>query len=411
MQKEVSLTRQQACRFILAHQRLRPPFSLSGKQGIADYVAQVGCIQYDPISIVGRSPELVLAARVSDFRPRMLYEALYEDRVLIDGFDKMMAIFARSDWPLFRRTREVAFASLGHAPEVVAEVFGQVRAVVEAKGPITWEDTGLDQIVDWAWGPTRLGRAALEAMCVSGELVIHHRDGVRKVYDLAERCVPRELFDAPDPNATRDEYAEFRAARRIGGIGLLWDRAGDGWLGTREISMKERRQAIGRLAARGEVIPVRVEGVPQLLYMRACDDATLADAVAAARGDCAESAEMVALSPLDNLLWDRALVRALFGFDYVWEVYKPAAQRRYGHYVLPVVAGDRFVARFQPAREGAGGGAGAGAGGAVVVENWWWEQDVRPTRALRAASERCVERIAQCIGAPAVRFAKWDQML
>lgn len=292
MPKELSLTRRQACQFVLAHQSLRPPFSLRGKQGIAQFIARVGCIQYDPVSIVGRSPELVLAARVGDFRPRMLYEALYEDRVLIDGFDKMMAIFTRSDWPLFRRTREVAFASLGHSPEVVAEVFSEVRAAVEAKGPITWEDTGLDRIVDWAWGPTKIGRAALEAMCVSGELVIHHREGVRKVYDLAERCMPRDVFEAPDPNATDDEYAEFRVVRRIGGIGLLWDKAGDGWLGTREISTKDRKLAVGRLAARGDVIAVQVDGVPQCLYMRACDDTTLEGVIAEGEAEGGGEAEV-----------------------------------------------------------------------------------------------------------------------
>jgi uncharacterized protein YcaQ len=399
MPTELSLTRQQACRFVLAHQSLMPPFSLRGKQGIAEFFARVGCIQYDPVNIVGRSPELVLAARVGDFRPEMLYEALYEDRLLIDGFDKMMAIFMRRDWPSFRRTRAIAFASLGHSPEVVAEVFDEVRAAVEAKGPITWEDTGLDRIVDWAWGPTKIGRAALEAMCVRGDLVIHHRDGVRKVYDLAERCIPREVFEAPDPNVTDDEYAEFRVARRIGGIGLLWDKAGDGWLGTREISTKDRRLAIARLVARGDLIKVNVDGVPQSLYMRACDETTLQAALeAASEAEAGGAGEMVALSPLDNLLWDRALVRALFGFDYVWELYKPAAQRQYGHYVLPVLAGERFVARFQPARDG--------DSGAIVVENWWWEPDVKPTRALRAAAERCVERIAECGGAPGVRFAK-----
>jgi uncharacterized protein YcaQ len=51
------------------------------------------------------------------------------------------------------------------------------------------------------------------------------------------------------------------------------------------------------------------------------------------------------LGPLDPLLWDRALVKLAFGFDYVWEVYKPEHQRKFGYYTLPILWGERLVAR------------------------------------------------------------------
>ena len=51
------------------------------------------------------------------------------------------------------------------------------------------------------------------------------------------------------------------------------------------------------------------------------------------------------LSPFDPVLWDRDRVRTLFGFDQVLEIFKPAPQRTYGYYCLPVLAGERLVAR------------------------------------------------------------------
>jgi len=71
---------------MLAHQNLLPPRSLHGKQGIVEHVRRVNCVQFDPLDITGRNHELVFAARLRDFTVPLVYEALYEDRKLLDGF-------------------------------------------------------------------------------------------------------------------------------------------------------------------------------------------------------------------------------------------------------------------------------------------------------------------------------------
>lgn len=105
MSRTLKLTRREARRVLLAQQGLLPPRALAGKAGIINYIRRVGCIQFDPLNIIGRSPEIVLQARVGDFRPAMLAELLYQDRALLDGWDKMMAIYRTEDWPYFRRQR------------------------------------------------------------------------------------------------------------------------------------------------------------------------------------------------------------------------------------------------------------------------------------------------------------------
>ena len=102
----MQITRKQARRFLLGHQGLQPPHQYLGKPGILEYIRRVGCIQYDPLNIVGHNPELVLQSRVAGFRPDMLKELLYEDRLLLDGWDKQMSIYCLADWPYLRRWRE-----------------------------------------------------------------------------------------------------------------------------------------------------------------------------------------------------------------------------------------------------------------------------------------------------------------
>lgn len=402
MQK-LSLTRQQARRFILAHQGLWPPYGLAGKSGVLNYVRRVGCIQYDPLDVVGRNPELVLQARVADYRPELLEELLYDERRLLDGWDKNMSIYPVEDWPYFLRRREAYRRNPGRSPEAVRSVLSQVRQAIETRGPLSSIDLEIDRTVDWAWAPTRLARAALESMYWWGELIVHHKVHTRKVYDFSHRHLPAGLLAAPDPNPTEEEFHDWYILRRLGAVGLLWNRAGDAWLGMREIKSKARTAALERLLAQDKVLEVAVEGIDLPFYLRRQDELLLERVLA---GPAPPSPAAI-IAPLDNLIWDRRLVQALFDFEYVWEVYKPVQERRYGYYVLPVLHSDRFVARFEPGRDD--------DRSVLVIKNWWWESDVEPSPELQTALRAGFERFLDYLGAEQIEVdselaqrERWD---
>ncbi|MBM4432181.1 MAG: hypothetical protein FJ026_17805, partial [Chloroflexi bacterium] len=260
------------------------------------------------------------------------------------------------------------------------------------RGPLSSLNLRFGQVVDWWWGPTRQTRVALESLCAGGELVIHHRVHTRKVYDLASRHIPAALYSAADPNESEEQYREWRVQRRIGSVGLLWGRAGDAWLAISGLKTKERVAALARLVEQGRVISVGVEGISAPLYLRSTDRTILEQVLGAE--DPPPEASVIA--PLDNLLWDRRLVEALFGFAYRWEVYKPAAERRHGYYVLPVLYGDRFVARFEPGRDK--------RNSALLIKNWWWEPGVTPSPEMEEALQRCFARFLAYLGAESLRF-------
>lgn len=381
---EITISKQQARRFILAHQGLWPPYSLSGPNGAMEYIRRVGCIQFDPLNIAGFNHDLVLQARIDQYRPKMARDLLYRQRKLVDGWDKCMSIYPMEDWPCYSRYREYIRQRLGERMPPQA-VLDYVRRELEQRGPLSSLDIALDDKVSWSWGPTRQAKVALESMAAWGEVVVQNRVHTRRIYDLASRQIPAEILNAPDPNNADEDYHDWYVKRRIGSVGLLWDRAGDAWLGMTGVKGPKRRAAFSRLAERGEIIPVKVEGLKPRFFMRARDKARLASLT-----DLPPDSSAAFLAPLDNMLWDRRLVEAVFGFAYRWEVYKPAAQRQYGYYVLPVLQGDRFVARFEPVLEK--------KSGSLIIKNWWWEPGVDLVEEMQAGLRDGMMRYMNFLG-------------
>jgi uncharacterized protein YcaQ len=384
---DLSLTREQARRFLLQHQELWPPRSLpGGRRGVEAFLRRVGCIQFDPLDVVGRNPDLVLQARVAGYRPDLLRRMLYHHRDVVDGFDKVASVYGAWDWPAFRRMHRAYRKRLGAPGRPVHAILPKVRAALKHRGPLSSIDLEFGEIVSWDWSTSRLARAALDSMFYWGELVVHHRVHSRKVYDLAQRVLPPDLLSAPDPHRSEREYQEWRVLRRIAGVGLLWAKSPETWLGI-SISAQQRRRVIARLLEAGKLLRAHVEGIKETLYVRP-GDWTRFEATAS-RTD--PSRRAVAMAPLDNLLWDRQLLKDLFDFDYRWEVYVPPERRRYGYYVLPVLYGDRFIARFDPARDK--------ERGVLVIKNWWWEKGVKPSPVIRAALRTCFREFLAYAGA------------
>ena len=187
----------------------------------------------------GKNAELTLQSRVKGFQKTMLAELLYQDRLLVDYTDKELSIWPTRDWPYFSVFRERSRVHGAGFPGL-AELESEALSYIRSNGPVSSDTLPIDGEIFWHssihWSGnweknSKAARSVLEQLYTDGILVIHHKNGSRKFYDLAERYLDPELLSANSP--CEDEYAflRWRVLRRIGAVGLLWDKNSMAFLG------------------------------------------------------------------------------------------------------------------------------------------------------------------------------------
>ncbi len=390
----LTITPDQARQYILLRQGLLGDYRFTGKAGAYGYVRQAGCIQFDPVDVCGRNAELTLQSRVKGITRKTLNDLLYRDRLLVDYADKELSVWPSEDWPYFASYRERSMA-LGKTFSGIPELEEEAIRHIRANGPVSSDSLPLEGTVFWHssmhWSghwhkESPAARSVLEQLYTDGVLLIHHKSGTRKFYDLAEKYLPADLLAAPDPCPDESARLDWRVLRRIGAVGLLWNRRSDAWLGI-SMTAEERDASFARLEKAGRITPVRAEGLRFPLYVLNTD-LPLLESVRSGQADC--KARLEFLAPLDPMLWDRKLIEALFGFQYSWEIYTPASKRKYGYYVLPVLYGDRLVGRIEPKADR--------KANSLTVQNIWFEPGVRQTKTLFGMIDKAVCRLARFNG-------------
>jgi uncharacterized protein len=383
----IRISREVARRFLAHHHFLAPPRSLPAERAsVMTVMARLGSLQFDPIDVAGRNHDLVLLARVAGYRRAWTEALLYEDRALFEVFNKMLSIVPTAELPWYRiawdraRVQHDGGAFDEHAP-LVEELLERIRTT----GPMSSRDIAPREAIDWSWRPTNPVRALLEALGDAGILGIVRREGNRRVYDLIERLFPAAVLDArPTP---REQFrhkllSRFRAHGLLGGNGPseLWagtfPRMAIGLEDGVPLQSAGRDALLAELVASGELLPVEVDGIRGRRYLVAVEASLLAraeDEIASATPPGGEPAGVAFLAPLDPLAWDRPFLRACYDFDYLWEVYVPAAKRRWGYYVLPVLYGDRLVGRIEPRVDR--------KADTLRILGAWWEEGFDPLAA------------------------------
>lgn len=363
-----------------------------------EIIERIGFVQIDSINVVERAHHLTLAARLQSYQPRLLERLLERDRRLFEHWTHDASAIPTRWYPYwherFERYRQKVLAHpwwaerVGDRPrETVAEVLARVRR----EGPMMTRDfedqrpQGTDKTW-WGWKPEK---AALEYLWRTGELAVARRVNFHKVYDLTERVLP-EAHAAPRPDPEEHRAWACRTALERLGIASADEIAGF-W---RAVSLEEARAWCERAAAAGEIVPVLAEAVDGSAPRRSW---ALPDWEERAAALPSAPPRIRLLSPFDPILRDRKRTLRLFGFDYRFEAFVPAPQRRWGYYILPILEGERLVGRLDPKLRR--------DEGVLEIRQVWWEPGVRESKGRLAALEAAVERLARLTGAATFQLA------
>jgi hypothetical protein len=390
-------------RFVLGRQGLWAGRRWEGKDGVAQALRAVEAVQMDPLNVVARNHDIVLWGRVAGYRPEYLDDLLYRERLFFDygGGLFIYPMFELPYWrvPMRRRQSEARWAKFAaeHQPLLDA-VCDELRT----RGPLGNRDfTGGARVSNYRG--RKETSLALYYLWLTGELMIHHREGFERVYDFRDNIAPPDLNYA----ATDEEAEHFFARKAAAFIGLISER---GWKNTfsgfieRRVSRVEAQQWLDRLVREGAFAPIRLRDSKDRWFVLQNDLPLLAaieaDEIPAEWQLCETTTrdEAVFLAPLD-IVSTRGRAGWLFDFEYLWEVYKPAAARRWGYYTLPILYDDRLVARLDPKFDRAT---------AMLHLNGFWFEEHAPASdpAFAAALARGLVRFATFLGAQHVDIAQ-----
>jgi uncharacterized protein YcaQ len=351
-----TLTVQEARRIAVRAQLLDAPRPTE----LVDVVQRLTMLQVDPTAAIAPSADLVAWSRLgSAYRPGHLRRALEQDRTLFEHnalvrpmSDVGLYLAGASDQPSYERSR-VWLRDNDRFRRDVLKLLG-------ASGPLTSRDIPDTAAVPWAstgWTNNRNVTQMLEFLMARGEVAISGRVGRERIWDLAERVYPADV-EVPSV----EEAERFKNERRLSALGIA--RAKATKMPVEPIDVSEA----------GE--PAVVEGVKGEWRV---DPAAL--------GADFEGRTAL-LSPFDRLVHDRVRAQELFGFEYVLEMYKPAAKRRWGYFALPVLHGDRLVGKVDAAADRK----------ASVLQVNAIHEDVKFTRAITKGVQAELKDLAAWLG-------------
>lgn len=363
----------------------------TGKLDLDRMIKQLGFVQLDTIQVVARAHHHILWSRNQNYREPMLGRHMAHDRRVFEHFTHDASVIPMDFYPMwqrqFRRLEKKVRGWQWHRGMLDADGRNAIKARIQSEGPLCTKafDTKVQgEKKMWARPPHKL---ALDYMWYAGELSTSHRENFTKFYDLSERVIPDQVRGhVPSDEAQIDWLCQAALERMAfgseGDIQRFWDAV---------TNAEAKRWAANKAAS---LVPVEIVTADGSCWTG------LAPEDIERRLEAVEkpTSRLRILNPFDPVIRDRTRLKRLFGFDYTVEMFVPAAKRRWGYYVYPLLEGDRFVGRIEVKADRRAGD--------LRVLKVWREADVKWTDVRQERLQAELTRMARFVGLERVI---WDQ--
>jgi len=364
----------------------------TGSLNLQDLIERLGFVQLDTIRVVARAHHHILWSRNQNYREPMLNTLLARERGVFEHFTHDASVIPMAFYPYwqrqFTRMEKKVRGWEWHRGMLDADGRNAIKARIKAEGPLSTEafDTRVKNPKPKMWNrpPHKL---ALDYMWYAGELATSHRENFKKFYDLKDRVIPENIRNQTYDDNTQIDWLARNALSRIG-----FGSEGDiqrFWAAMDRAEVKAWVQDNAKM-----LVPVEVQAVDKSWHA----GFALPD-IGARLATCpAPTSRLRILNPFDPAIRDRKRLLKLFGFEYTVEMFVPAAKRKWGYYVYPLLEADRFVGRAEVRADR--------KKGTLTLERFWLEAGIKWTeaRAKKLAAE--LSRLSKLTGAKTVIWLK-----
>ncbi len=302
-----------------------------GLSGTRNAIEHLGYVQIDTLSVVERAHHHVLWNRVQGYDPNHLNQLISEQQIFEYWYHAASYLPMRDYRYALPHMWSIRNGENRYYNNVDEHLMSEILARVSAEGPLRLRDLNTGNKGKGSWWNQGPGRRAIDKLFMQGDLMVCGRNGMEKIYNLTERCLP-EGIDLSMP--TLSEYAAylFDTTLRAHGV-FTWKQL---------LHLKTGKPM--RDAMR-EVLDERIETEVVEALNNADAPTAYVDIKALEQTPTIDGSAVKLLSPFDNVVIHRDRLSSLFEFDYRIECYVPAAKRVFGYFCLPILYGDKFVGR------------------------------------------------------------------
>jgi uncharacterized protein YcaQ len=393
-----TISKQTYRRFLIGSQGLWPGRRYENVKGVETALRQIEALQLDPLTMVARSQDIAMYGRVINYKPEMLYQMAYEKRGAFD-YGNWLAMYPMREFPYWRlpmknfQTRGMRYESFKHPPKDLIKFILKALQDNGAMGNRDFEGTAFNE---WSYRGRKDTSVGLYYLWLTGEVMISHRKGFDRFYDLRERVVPKKYDYVADVKESETHFAKKTIAManmmKEKRFHYVWKYSVE----RNTMPAKEAQEKLNELFENKSITRFQIEGSKDVWITLSENIKHFADLEAGRIPktwkalDTTTDEEVTLLAPLE-MVSARGRAKHVFDFEYVWEVYKPEHQRKWGYYVLPILYGDDLVARLDPKLDR--------TTNTLHILNFWLEDDTVVDNKFADALAKGLTRFAKTIGA------------